>query len=643
MDKSEFDAVLIAINEAALLCEEEGDFLSFSTLLDHHLSDWGVYNSAQRLELLELIIAKLEEDDELMEEIGWDLPALVFPFVDQDWPIDFSLQKQPFIKVFWNFCDLMARKGQPKELLLSCCEMLANLEDPIVIDPTTIPEDLDNYDKMAIEETPIKCFSLKFHALLQIISSCLLRNETLNPSRFLSKVVVSIINFYKAAPEMSHHNIVVRRIHGFIRDYLPPGIPSNEIDSFTEDELITLQDDEAYLQRKLLIFLLTLTIDNVFKANPGFMLSCICPQFLFRPMRDNLKPILDIFNRLYSLAISLDLDIPGLLFNEVKELNKAFDSNNNGEMKTSEAIFKHVINVYNSTYLREKLPSTLPISPSALLCLYIYGKYYENALFKLPGELDAMEIIKFQLQLFLPYTIESKLSNISSVFCSMVWLLGIVQGDISKSHDLLSRPENVILVSTSLQTVSGVLITSEYISLRKFLVNYLGKLLRVLPENQCWEFIIDTLKECPYESFVIDSINILKELVKKDRYSVDELITDVESVKIDDKTPKPPPRLPQKFITLDDSRKAEIITLFDIEIKIIFNNGNSFHYTKANKLLSYINFINSVEFDKNDVEKRVNDIKGYLSKFKDSEDVCDKTVIGLIEFAIRNTKIVYKF
>lgn len=641
MEKSDFDSVLEAISGAALLCSEEGDFISFVTVLDYHLSDWGVYTSGQRIELLELVIETLNKDDELMEEIGWDLPAMVFPFVDQDWPLNVSLKKQPFIKVFWKFCDLMARKGQPKELLLSCCELLSTLEDPIEITRETIPEELSELDRLAFAEQPLKCFSLKFHALLQIITSCLVRNETIYPSKFLSKVVVSIINFYKIAPNISHHNIVVRRIHGFIRDYVPPNIPAGALEESTEEVLMQLSEDEAYLQRKLLIFLLALTAENFYKANAGFMIQRIYPKFSVRGSHSQIQPTVELSSLLYALAVSLDLDIPGLLYREVKSMNEAFDCKTNGELKTSEEIFKHVIDVYNCTYLREKSPSTLPISPSTLLCLFIHGKYIENAKCKVPGELNVMEIIKFQLQLFLPYTIDPKLSNISSVFCSIVWLMSIIQNDIPKCHELLSNPENKLLINTSLQSVSGVLINSGYVSLRKFLLVYLVKILKTLPEEQSWEFIFDSLIECPYESFVIDSINILKDLIKKDRYSVDELITSINGVKIEE-TPSLPPRSPKKFITFNDERKSEIIKLFDVEIGQVFDNGKRFQSKKANKLLSYINFINSVEFDKEVVKERIDKITKYVENFKDTKNESDRTVIALIEFAISNTVNIYQ-
>lgn len=654
MEKKEFEAVLATIKGAALVCAEEGDFLSFVTILGHHLEDWSVYSSDQRLELLELVIATLEADTELLEEIGWDMPAMVFPFVDQDWPLNFSLQKQPFIKVFWRFCDLLARNGQPKELLLSCCEMLATMEDPEDLAEENVPENLKGNDRIAFLERPLKCFSLKFHALIQIINSCLQRNETLYPSKFLSKVVVSIVNFYKSAPNMSHNNIVIRRVHGFIRDYIPPNVPSDLDADVTEEELLKLQDDEAYLQRKLLIFLLTLTTENMFKAHPWFMLAEMCPHFFQQSIQPSDSTV-DLFNRLYSLAVSLDLDIAILLYQEIKSLGAAFDTKPVKEMKTSEDVFKHVISIYNSTYFREKLPSTFPISPSTLLCLYMHGKYVAKDTMTMPGQLDVLEIIKFQLAMFLPYTIDNKLSNISAVTCSMLWLMCTAKSDISLSHAVLSKPENWVLINTSLQTVAGVLISGNYLpAFRKLLVLYMGRMLKTLPEEESWGFIVDTLTECPYESFVIDSLNILKELVKKDKYEVEDLTRCLDGMSIETKekstnesaatltsvsnAPPPPPREPQKFITLDESKQNAILVLFDAEIKEVFPSSDSFHPAKANKLLSYINFVNSVSFDAFAVKKRVEVIMTHINN---QPDGASNTVVGLLEFALANTRTIY--
>lgn len=633
MQTEDFEHVCESISGAAELSLEEGDFLSFLTILEHHIEDWQIYDTEQRIKILNLLIEILNSDSDLLIEIGWDLPKMIFPFVDCDWGLEIALSKQQFIKVFWSFCDLLANKGQPREIILSCCELLSQLKDPEVINPEDIPEGLDESEKQAFLERNIKCFSLKFHALIQIINSCLNRNETLYGSKFLSKVVVSIIKMYKIAPEMSFHNIVLRRIHTFIRDYSPPNIPPESLKEISEEDLNKISEDENYLQRKLLIFLLSFTIDNFIMKSRVFSIDTIFMR-IFSQSSDSKfsSPMMDVFNRLYSLAISLDMNIPELLSKEVKLINEEFDKHLTS-VKTSEDIFNHVLKVY--TQLENNKSEILPISSITLLVLFIYGQLFEDSQFEMKEKMNVIQLIKFQLQMFLPSTIGPMATlekvNYNGIIYSMTMIMQIIDGDISEAHLMINDKSNELLVNTSIQMVSGVLIQMRDVRYRKFLIVYLNKFLKMMNESQSWEFIMDTLTECPYESFVIDCLNILKELIKTDKYSADE----IKSTLLQGNDKPLPPKRSQKYITLTNERLASIWQLLQKEIDNVFpSKGSQFNPNRSNKLLSYLNFINSVNSSKDDVAQLCEKLSGYCVKFSQDENKSEHTVIGLMEFAL---------
>lgn len=612
------------ILEAYKDCKIDGDYISFMTILDEVIQDWSPYEDKDKIEIMDTINNLIEKDSELLGEIGWDLPNLIFSALDANWKLEISLSKQPETKAFWKFCNLMASKGEPKELLLSCTEILSNLKNPISI--TKVPIEIVNpTDIAAYKEKPLKNFALKFHALMQIIQCCLPNIETIYPSKYLSIVITSLSNFFLSAPKVANHLIVIRRVYTFLRDYMPPKIPTSALKDINLQDLKKISEDEKYLQRKLLCFLFSLTVDNFFASSPGYLLGKIFPSALIGEIPPEVEKTFEMGDRLVSMSLSMDIDISQLLIDQIDESIELFKSSPS-RLSSTEDVLKFVIEIFNNSSFRNKLPKELPISSTALISLYIYGNYSCDANLPFNKKIEIMNLIKFQLQTFLPLNIKFDSGKLVSVSYAMIWLILSIESDKANAHLVLSKPENEIFILTYLQNVISILVSDPYfITFNRFSAIFTARFLKYLPERISWKFILDTLKNCPFDSYVVYLVKIFQDLTTKDKFLANDNLSDFENLSINDNSkennestetlPKSlPPRPNTKYINLTVDRQIEILNLLDDEIKLVFPNSSVFDSLKCSKLLAYLSFITNLKsFDKESVNRRVSKISYLLS------------------------------
>ncbi|GME77497.1 unnamed protein product [Ambrosiozyma monospora] len=188
----EFEDILTALEDCATDTLESKDYISFSALMDLHLNDLNVYSDEEKTQLMQKLYDIFVENHELVYEIGWDLPEIVFRFLDAEWqPITSRLREQEQIVLSMKIFDVISAFGNPKELLLTCCELLRNLRKGEEYDEELI-ESSDEALQFYYRVTPLKSFIVKFHCLTQLLVACLARNKTIYPSKFLSKKIIHI-------------------------------------------------------------------------------------------------------------------------------------------------------------------------------------------------------------------------------------------------------------------------------------------------------------------------------------------------------------------------------------------------------------------------------------------------------------------
>jgi hypothetical protein len=197
-----------------------------------YLGDPTQYTEEEREKLLKKLLEVFLVEDELVYEIGWDIPTILLPYFETSF--DFyscTLGRAPLTSTLMSLFSVLASKGNQKELFLKSIECLAQLE----IEP------LETDDKRSAE-VPARFFELKFVAIFELLFSTLKNVKTQFPSRFLADGTAALVTFIaEKTDDVSLRTLIfiLRRLFLFGRDYQPA-----DVDSINEHELD--------LQRKLL-------------------------------------------------------------------------------------------------------------------------------------------------------------------------------------------------------------------------------------------------------------------------------------------------------------------------------------------------------------------------------------------------------
>lgn len=619
-----FQDTIENIKNAAKECSESNDFISFSTILDVYLSDWNSYDVDERFELMDLLYTILDENKKLLYEIAWDLPPLLLPFLDCEWPIRFSLKDSKQVGKFFKVFNLLAQYGGPKELFLTCCEILSDLKDSENTEPlkqediVEVESKLDeeykiNFDDIDLriythlQNKPVSIRVLKFHALFQCISFSFKRIETIYPSKFLAIIVSSVLNFVSNSPEVCTTVSVLRTLYLFLRDYKSPLLPIDD-GSNSKEDLAKVANDETYLQTKLKRLIYDTIIERIC-VGPGSrsLIGKLVPAISEHNLNDS-EYVFELVDRLIKLSNSLDINISKSFSIEIKQSSLLFDKNIH-LINKSEDIITLVVSSYNNSSFRDKQFTSLPASPVCVSFLYVYGKYIENLPFKIDDDITVFDLIKFQLKIFIPYIIDPKLSNMTVV--SYLLVLTIVKIESIKqilNIDDFKNDKNILLILTYLQNISVIILNSDSKYSKKILSNFMKKFLQYLPDEFSYKYIMDTLQNCPFDEYIPIILKTFRYLISTNKYDDDELVKNFNNMNIGNenaKESKRPPKLPNrsetisvnKFINFSTERQSDFIKLVETTITEISDelNKNVLNTSQYHKLLGLINFANSTE------------------------------------------------
>lgn len=625
IEAHDLEKVLAIMDNAAKEAKTTGDFLSYSTVLDMYMSDPEKFTKEEREQLLNHLLEILKADHDLVYEIGWDLPALVVPFLESNYEFNARLRMAPCVWTVLKIFEVLALHGNPKELFLKSTELLSTLrEDDARSD--------DAYYRM-------KFYDVKLYCIFELVDSCLRRIHTLYPSRFLGMTVASFINSLYVNPVANFEEAQFRwkRVYTFARNYQRPPLPE-KID-VSQEELEKINADEDFLQRKLLTGLVTESLNMAMKLTTiGFATDFF--DYLQSLSGKSYESELDAqaLDRLYELALSFDIEVGAVFKKFVEESSELVDllmleGKNDDELQGH--LFEKLVvsfqkDMANSLVNNEA--NNVQDSIGGALVLFTYA--VENAKDMTKVALPFRDIIGLALRLVVPGMIHSSFINKGYNDMVVFWSwYSIHQATLQKTNlslELSKIPK--LLLQSYFQVLLFILITSRTSpELRFTTLTLLTKVLAHAPEETSYSFLIDSLRECPYENLKTALVGVLKELVFKQKTDFEDLSDKLEKASINDKdAPARPPPLPKRnssrstrYITLTQERVDELLDIIRSSIEDTLISDELINENAFPTLVALLNFLILLKKEKlveeEPTDKIVADLKEKIKKIEENK------------------------
>ncbi|KAI3406061.2 hypothetical protein KGF56_001280 [Candida oxycetoniae] len=674
-EQAQFDQVLENIESGARDAVESKDYLSYSTLLDIYLQEPKRYSKEQRELLLECVLKTLEKNPELTFEIGWDLPSIIIAYVDSDFDFSVGIRKAPCIYKVLKIFEVLAKEGNPKELFLKSCELLETLN-------VNLEDKVDDYVQLQQENF----FDIKVYCVNELIDASMKKIRTLYPSRFVAMAVASFINLVynlnQSSCSIENYRFVLRRAYVFVRNY--SGLPEpSDLSQHSKEDLERVRSDEAYLQRKLLTGFSTNIITICTKCHAdGFALDHFCRL----QKRSGKTPIYDfeyqnaIMDRWVELANSFDLYLKNIFEKFIKETNDLFRQVELNADDATEMLFeKCIVDYQNNIYTNVVNTTATTINNSILGELILFTasamrkeqqQQEQQQQQHMHGvSIEFRDVIYMALRLVIPQMVQSAYNHktVQDVVLYWIWFV-LSQKEIypkkssSIQIDIASTPKVFLLVFY--QSLLFILTDNDTPVARYMILTLLTKLLYLSPESIGYEFIKDTLENCPYESVRPALIGTFKELLlisRNDDDVVEDLNLDKASLGSTNSggassssppSPPPPPKLPPrqssisygKHYTLNKEKLSDMLELMLMAHSnciVVKDKEVSIDSKKLSTLAAYLNFFvglkrhNVVVENKNKIEKVLSIIEKDLTQVKEhNANQFEKNAAAMLQLTI---------
>ncbi|KAL6942512.1 hypothetical protein ACO0QE_003688 [Hanseniaspora vineae] len=538
--------------------------------------------------------------EELLDAIGWDLPKVLLEFLRiQYMNLELYYVDNMTVPLVMACFSELASRGNAKDLFLMGCELLSEVSYEVEL--TNLP----NFHPAQrtcdlIDRHPAECIvEVKLHFLTELINWCLKNITTQSPSKFLSMAVNSILTYIKRnIKNIFDCSFILRRVYIFVRGYLPPR-PSDPSE-FDEET-------ESLLQRKLLIFLLTAGLSECLQSPQSAIYKLenfyYTKEILKKEYKviERLQKFLEIYERIYDLALSFDVDIEQEFAKHcVEESCTIYE---NLENDSSEYILKlpAVYDIVKKSKEKEIAPDYRGL---LLLAGYMHHikkvKYPANDTFKL-SKLVYLFIRVFSLDK-VGQSINHTTFVLQSTACNFMWYPLFKYTYMENQNELAKLP------SAILQTLYHLIflkISSSKDKQEKIIYStLLTRILCVSPDREVYNLAFDTLSSCPLSEIKCILVSILKDLMVRtidtaslceqlkkidisDTAAKEETLDASDTAARKEKPKKAPVLPPRTFLKVTpehmDKLYAHTVTLID-EIKKSSNADN------LTELLAFINF-----------------------------------------------------
>lgn len=539
-----FDKILESLKNGAKDAIADKDYLSYSTLLDIQLHDPSRYTYDEREQLMASLLEVLQLNDTLVYEIGWDIPSIIIPYIESDFDFSSGIRDAPCVYKILKIFEILAIKGNPKELFLKSCELLGTLTLSDVAST-----DLDHKENF---------FEIKMYNVNELMATCLRKIPTLYPSRLLAMAVGAYVNlmFNLQQNPVSRpaYVFVLKRAYSFARNYDRAPQPPNV--NYSESAFLKIQEDEDFLIRKLLTGFIT---NIIYMGTRAYTSSFSMRHFnhLQKCSGKSLdgQPPLDtaIFDRFYELCYLFDLYLKTIFEKFVAESRKFVYGISHKEEDFADLLFERCVVDYQANLITSIVDSDAKsVNDSILGEIILFTQFKaDNDTFDTPL-VKLSDAISIALRLLIPQMVEKSFLHRSLQDLALYWIWYAlrqnelkVDSNYDAKNDLTSIPQEYLPIF--FQCLIFVFHHSEVPRFRYMMLTLLTKLLIVTPESVGYDFIKDTIENCPYEVMRPALIGIYKELLLNLRTDVNDVDLALKSVSLKDengtgKAPELPPR-----------------------------------------------------------------------------------------------------
>ncbi|CAL9738369.1 YAP1-binding protein 1 [Monosporozyma servazzii] len=615
------------------------DPVSLVTIIDLYATQFDNEGSREDIvDYLTVLYQLLKTNENVVHEIGWDLPKVLLDlFNEKNIDLDSKLTENGIITLVMRCFDEISRLGNPKECLLTGCDLLSTLsfdpdldeeitdeaiygsetrnddkEDKIGV-PTQKPKaEEGNFQKPTATQTEQEIFiaksstdfipNLKVHVIFQLLGSTLKRVKTIYPSKFLGMVISSILAFLKKNIDtIEDPSFVLHRIYTLTINYQPIILPYGDDIDISEDDYKEVVADEHDLSLKLLQEFITLVLSMSYKRKELnfdviYYVSLTGKSVDMDLYEDGFEKLC---NQFLELSDKFDINIKDQFFKILNEAEKIYEPILNQSSSSSESDMNQMVYQLAYTYNMKKALETknLQLNPQGTILLSAFY-YLQNKKSVIP-EIDIQKVIYLYLACSTTSLYSPMYDNkgLDSVCRYWLWVSVTERPVAALKLKLKEMGPVIIKVFLQMLLVKTCANTGEHIRGISFIL--LTRILCLIPEDISYDFIFDTLLTCPYGNAKTTILKILKDLMTKNsgiftdstgKAEVTSVTAHMKELNVDDVS-KPPSLPPRPYIGITDDRMAAIHSLAVMSIEKITTELESGNKSSISLTLSYMNFL----------------------------------------------------
>ncbi|AGO10152.1 AaceriAAR159Cp [[Ashbya] aceris (nom. inval.)] len=559
------DATTEGESLSVLFAEQEEDVISLAAGIELCAEQALASGNAGRVaSFLEALWEQLREHPAIVGELGWDIPKVLVRCIRAD---NFNLTEGLGDDVVWRLLvgcfQEVGREGNARECFLTGCQQLAELSVAAEEE-----EDAELREEM---------FALKFHMLMEFVTTTLGRASTAYPSRFLGEIVGVLVKLVERnAEELRNVHLLLRRLYTFCRDYTAP-------QSTSEDEELHAQED--YLQRTLFQSFLAYVLAQLLRRQGVRWAAEYFAEshgLDFKLHEDHLE-LRETLGRYFQLAYSFDIDIEAAFRKqcilESREIYACVSASVSDKVDGAEVIYQLAY-----TYELKKIAElqSMPIDARGILVLAVLHHFEAGRPICPSLRLD--DAIYMYLRFNTPEIYSKSFANIAVTDASLYFVLLALEGNSNEENHELVREFPPTIFAVFIQVLLLNMCRQPSKEIGRMTHSILARVLFLAPETTAFDFVIDTLLQCPYETAKQIILEIAKIMMISDKYSI--CTRDAPSQTPSDA--KSPPLPPRPFIRLNDDRMAALHTLAMMSAKFCAESEDPKQLTT---LLSYLNLI----------------------------------------------------
>ncbi|GAV52925.1 hypothetical protein ZYGR_0AI02070 [Zygosaccharomyces rouxii] len=617
------DIDTICENLEKAFTEQKDDPVTLATIIDMYVvqvNDEG--NNNNREQFLSKLLDQLKSSPEVVTEIGWDLPRGLLKFYNnKNIEVDARLNSNPLVGLVMRCFSEVALSGNPKECLLTGCELLSELTTARIneqlLEDKGEQEEEDGKDEKKTDEDvernselphrdPVEFFLyLHSYVLFELIQTALKRIASLYPSKFLGMAVSAIYKFVRNnIDDVYNTAFMLRRIYTFCRGYIPPDIPKQLLENtkLEKKELDKITEDESLLQGQLLRSLSTFAVGECLK-NKASRLDLEYFHHLRNTefqLAENDEELVAIAKRFYQLMFSFDLDIKEQFLSfieETKGIYKALPPDSEIPNDEARRAIGQVVYQLSYTYQLQKLTKLKHLELDSIGIFILSGLHYQETQKHLHPEISIKDAVYLYIRCTTPSLFSNNYNNVYVGGTARYWVwVAITNNNVKKLREELSELPSYIR-TVFLQMVLIQSCNQPNDKTRMISFTLLTRIMCLMPEDTSFEFVLDTLLTCPFTHAKIAVLGILKDLMLRNCQSKQSLEEQFSNMNLESKdstkkgTSTSPPSLPPRpYIDVNEDRMASIHS----SAMIAFHDGKTKGKDKHILILNFLNFFNGL-------------------------------------------------